>query len=195
MLKNFERLSVGLPVGPLLAALERQPHLWGEITERQKFERSPHKDTEAIFLRWNADLSVVAAFTEIDCKDYPAFHQLPEARDLVQTLTYMVGASQVGRVIITKLKPFGFITPHIDEGASADYYDRFHVILSSNEQSRFCVEEERGCGEFVTMRPGEAWWFNHKKTHYVYNDGAEPRLHLIIDAVSPEYRSRRELST
>jgi hypothetical protein len=31
------------------------------------------------------------------------------------------------------------------------------------------------------MRPGEAWWFNHRLMHSVVNNGTEDRVHLIID--------------
>ena len=36
--------------------------------------------------------------------------------------------------------------------------------------------------ETVHMWPGELWWFNNKKTHWVKNNSKSDRIHLIIDA-------------
>ena len=58
--------------------------------------------------------------------------------------------------------------------ADADYYDRMHYVVSG--------ECDFTCGdETVHMRQGEAWWFNHRLMHSVVNNGAEDRVHLIID--------------
>jgi hypothetical protein len=51
----FKRVAEHINVAPLLKKLERHPELWGEITARQEAPGSPHKDTEAIFLRWCRD--------------------------------------------------------------------------------------------------------------------------------------------
>ena len=48
---NFIRVADGLDVEPLIKLLDAKPELWKEITARQTFMNSPHKDTESIYVR------------------------------------------------------------------------------------------------------------------------------------------------
>lgn len=189
-MKNFQRLASGLNVQPLLEAIKRQPKLWKQFTARQTTPGSPHVDTETIFLRWSKDQSIEACFTDIDAVAYPAVDYLPEAKSLVDQVLELVGAGKLGRVIITKLKSGGAISPHTDEGDYADYFERFHVSLESEDGNHFFVGED-DFGEFAHMKAGEAWWFNHKERHWVVNNSLHARIHLIIDAVAPMYRRER----
>lgn len=187
-MRNFELLSTGLNVGPLSGALKRQPELWGEITGRQDHPASPHKDTECVFLRWCKNLDVQSVFTEIPAFDFPAMGKLREAHELINYTIRRVSALQLGRVLIVSLRPGGVITPHADEGAYADYYERFHIVLKSEYGNVFQCDEE-----LVEMKTGELWCFNHKTEHTVRNLSDQPRLHMIIDAVAPKYRRERAL--
>lgn len=191
MQKNFARISSGVDVEPLLAAINAAPNLWNEITARQTTPGSPHKSTETIFLRWAESQTLDAVFNEIPAVDYPAMEKLPEARDLIMKLLSGVDGIELGRAIIVKLKPDGFITPHADEGAYADHFERFHICLSASRGNGFFVGTPEANAELVCMKPGEAWWFNHKMTHWVVNESSEDRIHLIIDCVAPTYRRER----
>lgn len=183
---NFECLRTGLVVYPLVRALSKQPELWNEISTRQDYPGSAHLDTESIFLRWCKGLDVEAAFTEIPAFDFPAMGKLPEARELINETLQLAGATELGRVLIVSLRAGGKILPHADEGAYADHYERFHIVLESEEGNIF------NCGnESERMRPGELWCFNHKTKHEAWNHSANPRIHLIIDAVAPKYRKER----
>lgn len=189
-MENFQRLASGLNVKPLLEAISRQPDLWKQFVARQMTPGSPHKDTECIFLSWSEEQTVEACFTDLVPFPYPASEALPEANRLIETVLDLSMANKLGRVIIAKLNPGGFITPHADEGAYADYFERFHVCLESDPGNTFfCGQEDHG--EYVHMRPGELWWFNHKEKHFVSNNSAAPRIHLIVDCVAPEYRRDR----
>lgn len=194
-MEHFKRIANGIDVSHAVEDIRRHPELWRQITDRQNYAGSSHKDTETIFLRWCAGQSLVAAFTEIPAIDYPALGFLPKVFLLVYEALKLVKADRperIGRVIIARLKPGGFITPHIDEGAYADHYERFHVSLESDGGNAFMAgDPSTGCGEFVHMRPGELWWFNHKTSHWVANGSDTPRTHLIIDAVAPKYRRER----
>jgi len=193
---NLERIATGLNVKPLQEALERQSHLWLEETTRQEYPGSAHRDTRCIFLRWARSRTVEAGFTEIPAVNYPAMNKFPEVSPILVEasifLDFHFEASKVGRIIITELKPGGFIDPHVDEGAYADHYERFHIVVKSKEGNRFFVEDKPEVGEFAHMREGELWWFNHKKRHYVFNGSNEPRIHLIVDAVVPAFRRERD---
>lgn len=192
MHQNFALLKSQVDVYPLLKALERNAHLFDQITGRQDTPGSPHSDTKAIFLRWSKDLSVHAAFNYIEAVDFPAFSELPEARELVADVIKATGADKLGRVLITLLKPGGFILPHADEGAVADHYERFHLVLHSEEGNFFYSQLNPSSGEYVHMKEGEIWWFNHKRPHWVENNSGSDRIHLIVDAVAPKYRRERD---
>lgn len=191
-MENFERLATGLNVAPLLNAIWGQPDLWSQIVARQLTPGSPHKDTETIFLRWAEKLSLETVFTAIEAVDYPAFERLGQARDLIDGLMAMVGAKDLGRVIITKLKPGGSINLHADEGAYADHYERFHIALTGGEGAWFTCYIDQDRAETVRMNDGELWWFHHKREHQVVNAGSSDRIHLIVDCVAPKFRRERD---
>lgn len=169
-----------------MKAINSQPELWDEITTRQSYVGSAHKDTQTIFLRWCEGQTVDDAFTQIPAIDCPALQKLPEAQSFFEALKNKIGHVEIGRALIVSLKPGGYITPHIDEGAYADYYERFHFVLYSHKTNLF------SCGDdTVEMEMGELWNFNHKNTHWVRNESNMHRVHLIIDAVSKDYRRER----
>lgn len=189
---NFKRLKTGLDCDRLLGVLLRHWSMFGDITARQTTPGSPHVDTETIFLRWCESQTVDAAFTEIPAVDYPAMKVFGEVvNPLVGELMAEVGSNELGRVLLVNLKPGGVITRHADEGAYADYYERFHVCLTSDEGNIFMSETEAECGEFVHMKSGELWWFNHKQPHWAMNHSKSPRLHLIVDCVAPYWHRER----
>ena len=192
---NFKLIAEGLNVQPLLDRLAAQPELWGRITDRQHFPGSPHKDTETIYLRWAKDRSLMGGFFDLTQRDhFETINALsPEIFRLIQAAIEKIMGDvpqwdvTVGRVILTKMKPGGVITEHVDEGPYADRYDRFHVCM----QGVSCF----GCGDVSqVMKPGEVWWFNHKLQHSVFNNQHIDRIHLIIDLIAPEYRKMRGLT-
>lgn len=190
MQNSFARITTGLNVGDLLGAIDKHPELWGEITARQTTPGSAHADTESIFLRWAKTQTVDAVFTEIPAIDYPATEKLPAAKQLIDHVMEIVGASKLGRAMLTSLNPGGLIKPHVDEGEYADHYERFHVVIKSEDGNKFFARDNNQT-EVASMQTGELWWFNHKAEHWVINYSRFPRIHLIIDAVAPLYRRER----
>lgn len=175
----------------LMAAINKRPDLWDQITKRQTINGSPHTDTRSIFLRWAENQTLEAVFNDLDAIDYPAFEDLPEFRPIITDILRAVSATHLGRAIIVDLKPGGFITPHVDEGSYADHYERFHLVLKSEPGNSFHVQTSHQFSEAMQMRTGELWWFNHKKEHCVYNNSKHSRIHLIVDCVAPRYRQER----
>lgn len=180
-----------MPTEKLLAAIERNPSLWKQITERQDTPGSPHRDTESIFLRGPSENSVHAMFNETFAVNYPALKDLPEAHYLIHRIADAVNGREIGRIILAKLKPGGAIMPHLDEGAYADHFERFHLVLATNADCWFQCDHDEDSAEFVRMKEKELWWFNHKKVHTAFNNGRTPRTHLIIDLVAPSFKERR----
>lgn len=194
MSTRFARIASNLSVAPLLEKLAQHPLLWKDITARQDTPGSPHADTECIFLRWPADQGVWAAFYDLTCIDYPAAELLmPEVGALLLAVLEALGLdhahADVGRVILTSLKPGGHVLRHVDEGPYADKYDRFHVVLEPGEKTTFIV-----AGMLEVPARGDLFWFNHKREHEATNHGLQPRIHLIFDMVAPQWRAQRGLT-
>lgn len=187
----FRKVTDGIDIGPMVAALYEHHAIWDQIKARQETPGSPHSETKTIFLRWSKDFTVDAAFNQVAAVNYPALKEFPEADDLINTFNGILRPTEIGRVIITSLKPGGRISPHIDEGNYPDHFQRFHLPLSSNILSTFygkvLISEKMKSylTESVCMKPGELWWFDNKKEHWVENLGTSPRVHMIFDAVVP----------
>lgn len=175
-MRNFLKFSNIDPV-PLLLAVHQNPTLWSRNTVRQDFENSPHDKTESIILRFQTLREDHEQFMgDVQCSDTYEYAELPEARNIVSNLMARVQGSQLGRVIIVRLPAGASIAPHEDQGASADFYQRYHVVLQGYPGVDFTCDDET-----VQMRTGEIWWFDNTKTHYVANDSNDDRIHLIVD--------------
>jgi len=169
---NFYRLASGIVVSPLMAQIKANNDLWGENPMRAEYTGSAHSDVVDIWLRFNE----TDPFNGLEAVDYPAFTRLPSVRSIIFGLMGMVEGERLGKCIITKLKPGGVIAPHIDEGLSPEYYQRYHIPLNSEPGSLFL------CGdEIVGMQTGDVWWVNNREMHEVKNNSADDRIHLIVE--------------
>ena len=179
---NFRRIAEGLDVEPLLQLLDAKPELWKEIETRQKFINSPHKDTESIYVRGPLKMSQYYVLWDIGSYDYPCMEYLkPALVPLIRPILNKLEVKEMGRVLIVNLKPCGHVTKHNDQGTYADYYQRFHLVLRSNQH---CSQT---CGdELQRFEVGDVWWFNHKELHTAHNVGDTDRIHIIFDCVLTE---------
>lgn len=176
---NFERIDQGVDVAPLLAAINLQPDLWDEITIRQTYPGSAHHDTSCIFLRGPYAFTFAEYMGNTKAYDYPVMDALmPVIHNVMRPILIDLGVTELGYVLVVRLKAGGEIDPHIDEGAYADHYERFHLVLTSEPGNEFTVADQT-----VHMAPGDLWWFNHKRLHSVVNGSAHERIHVIFDAV------------
>jgi len=171
-----------LNVEPLLQQLNAHPELWDEITVRQAYPGSAHADTKCIFIRGPLGFTPELYFNDLGSVDYPIEQQtLPAAMPLVEYVCSMLGVTQLGRVLIVKLKAGGMVERHIDEGLYADHFARLHIVLTTNPD----------CLNFTARhvdhwKPGSVWWFNHKLKHFAVNEGETDRIHMIVDVVMPD---------
>lgn len=188
---HIKLLHTGIDPIPLLEQIAANPALLTEFTARQDTPGSPHKETFCIFLRWCESQEVLAAFTDIPAIDYPAYKILTEARPIVDKVLEVVGATELGRVIIPLLKPGCIIPRHTDEGAYADHYERFHVCLQAQRGNTLSVVSQERMFDTFDAEPGELFWFDHKRDHWCVNPTPNFRIHLIVDAVAPKYRQER----
>ena len=176
---NFKRIAKGLDVEPLLQLLDAKPELWKEIQTRQKFINSPHKDTETIHVRGALKMSAYYLMWDIGAYDYPCMEYLkPALVPLMRPILDKLEVKEMGRVMIVNLKPCGHVTKHNDQGTYADHYQRFHLVLKSNQHcSQTCGNDSQ------RFEVGDVWWFNHKELHTAHNVGDTDRIHIIFDAV------------
>lgn len=185
-MRYFQRLASGLNVAPLAHALQRKPHLWNADRLRTTFEGSPHAQADDILLRFE-DVGGSAdepGFTErLESAERvwkPAWDELPEVRPLLGPLLMSVGAYEMARLMVTRLKPGAGITPHADtQGAYANLPDiaRYHLVVQGLPGSLFRCGDETVC-----METGSVWWFDARTEHEVVNNSVDDRIHLLIDA-------------
>lgn len=177
-MRLFQQIAANIDVMPLLHTIQRKPHLWNRENIRTRYPQSPHHQADDIILRFNdiPDDDITKVINDKDCLNYPALAELPQARVLIFDLMRRVEGEQLGRVVITRLAPGRCITPHADQGAPAEFYDRYHVVLQNFPGSIFECGDEK-----VTMRSGDCWWFDNTKTHSVKNNSADDRISMIVD--------------
>jgi hypothetical protein len=184
-MQNFQRISGGVDIMPLLLAIKRRPDLWKEDTYLRDYPQGPFRQIESIMLRFpvksvhetEAELQKhLSTYDQHENVDYPAYKLLPEARPLVMNLMAYVGGERLGRVMINKIAPGGVIYPHSDTPAHAEYYSRFHIVLQSQPGVVFRAGDEQ-----VYMGTGEVWWFDNSQEHEVINNSADDRIHMIVD--------------
>lgn len=179
---NFYRLAEGVDVVPLMHAVARQPDLWNQNRFRTTFPNTPHGDVDDIWLRFSDPAKCSTVGTVIG-DDNPIWHsaanRLPQAKPIILDLMRRVDAYELGRVLITKLKPGGRILPHADvHGSYVNTNDRFryHVVLQGLPGSLYRTGDETVC-----MRTGEVWWFNPTIEHEILNNSVDDRVHLLVD--------------
>lgn len=179
--RNFARLAASIDVGPALAELAANEPLWAEFTLRQEYPGSAHGDTECIVLR--GPFSWAGAFTDLVAIDSPNVARLPAVAEVLVQAARLTRSESLGRVMVVRLKPGGVITPHVDEGAYAEHYARFHLVLDADQPGNVFT-----CGgASVSMAAGELWWFDHRQQHTVTNGTDRPRTHLIFDVRRPRF--------
>lgn len=190
-MKNFMQLAMGVNVTPLLHELQIQPELWNFFDIRGQGE---HAEADDILLRfnkynakWNDAQKMEYVLAEVQVVNYPAFDMLPEAQKLVFGLMGQVKGECLGRVVISRLGAGKKIPLHSDRVKMAEelwplkehpavYYERYHFCLGASPGSVFIAGEEQ-----VQMLPGEVWWVDNSIPHAVVNNGAEDRVHLVVD--------------
>ena len=89
----------------------------------------------------------------------------------------------VGSVRLMRLGPGAKILPHCDdmgEGNVAEF--RLHIPIRTNPGVQFMVDHKQ-----VVMLPGTLWFADFGKEHAVHNNGAEERVHLVLDCKANEW--------
>lgn len=176
-MRHFLKLADKLDVSRVLRELAVQPDLWDENTLRTSHPDTAHSDVSDIWL-WFNDIpdDPSAVVNDIQTVPYRGWGALPALRRLVLDLIHRVDGVQLGRCIVTRLPPGGIITPHVDQGAPAEFYTRYQIALQSLPGALFHCEDET-----VNFQGGEIWWVNNRVTHSVVNNSADDRIVCVVD--------------
>lgn len=178
-MEHFRKVCAGIDTAPLLAEIEAHPSIWNMRANRTAFEGSPFAGTSDAWLRYRApdELTDAVRFKEPHWSvNYPAWHFLPAAQEMVFDLMRLVRAVHLGGVLLTKIPAGGKILPHNDQGSwhALEMNCKIYVPLKANGQ---CVNY---CGgESLVINVGEAVIFDNLVTHSVENNGQTDRITLI----------------
>ena len=74
------------------------------------------------------------------------------------------------------------IKRHTDKGGYSATGHRIHLVVASTPQVKFTVCEGDTCVP-IHVEEGLVFELNNRLDHYVDNDGAESRIHLVVDVV------------
>lgn len=171
-MRNMMVIATGVNVQPLSWALKRQPWLWNTNTERTAPLQSPHNQVDDIWVRFNPTKNTDEPhFSEW----YPAWYALPELKPIVFDLMRQVEGEQLGGILITRIPPGKRVLPHVDFGWHSAYYDKYIVQVESSPEQSFNFEEEA-----LFARPGDIYWFDNSKNHWVDNPSKVDRISLIV---------------
>lgn len=171
-MRYFYRLTEGVQVLPLMAAIARQPQLWNKDNCRREFVETPHAATDDILLRFGSKDG-----NDLEAVDQPAMSALPDVKSRILDIMRLVQGERLGRVVVTRLEPGKKILPHSDVlGNYAKYYTRYHLVLQGMPGSLFTCGDETVC-----MLTGELWWFDASAEHSVANNSKDDRIHMLID--------------
>lgn len=105
-------------------------------------------------------------------RDTPLMDQFPALRAVVETFRFPLKA-----VRLLRLHAGSRVKEHCDlDLGLADGELRIHVPVLTSELVEFVVANRQ-----LPLRAGEAWFVDFSQPHRIYNGGAEPRVHLVID--------------
>jgi quercetin dioxygenase-like cupin family protein len=162
-------------IEPILRMLPELGPAWTEETWRQSLHFSPHRDSETIFLRrqpGNRPRDVLHQLASV-C----TMHHHGALANAIEAICRHVGG-RPARAMLVKLNPGGRVAPHTDIGIYAQATERFHLPVITNPGAWMRWGSER-----YHFAPGTVFAFDKHVEHEAGNDGAEARLHLIVDVV------------
>lgn len=178
-MKNFLKLADNVDVLPIMIELQRNSDLWNENTLRTQHPGTAHSEVSDIWVWFNELPKEELKNTVINDREvisYRAWKELPSIRPLICALMNQVQAVRLGRVIITNLPPGKEITPHVDGGAPAEYFQRYQIALQCLPGNKFIIGDEE-----VQFKTGEVWQINNRDIHSVVNNSADDRIVIIVD--------------
>jgi hypothetical protein len=107
-------------------------------------------------------------------EDTPLMQRAPYVREILSSLQ-----CHWMSVRFSRLPPGAIIHEHRDgELVGTKPFARLHIPITSNDDVAFLLGGER-----QSWKPGELWWGDFRQLHSVRNNGADSRIHLLMDAI------------
>lgn len=185
-MKHFLKIGQVDPT-PLLHQVTVNPELWNGNTIRTRHPGSAHEEADDIILRFNdvSEFERTGDFRSITddrtCHEWAAWNVLTEARPIIFPMMARVQGVQLGRVMVTRLRPGKRIKPHVDGGSPAEFYERYQIALQSMPGCTFRIGDEN-----VQFASGDVWWIDNRTEHEVINNSADDRIVMIVDIRVPK---------
>jgi aspartyl/asparaginyl beta-hydroxylase (cupin superfamily) len=178
-LRNFRRIHDGIDILTVLKELRAAAPLWSRNTWRQD-NIAVQRETNTIFLRAvNRSVPADRAINDThECATTKEAENFPYLMSLIHRLAAEQD-STLQRAMIVRLRPYGRVYPHVDEGSYYAMRDRYHLVIVSPGGS-----ELTSGGETAVLREGELWWFDNKRVHSARNFSPTWRTHAIFDLLS-----------
>jgi quercetin dioxygenase-like cupin family protein len=166
---------------PVLHTLALNPDLWNENDLRTRHHGTAHAEADDIWLLFNrVPENPAEVVDDTWVVPYRGWEVLSPLRPLVLDLMRRVEGVQLGRVMVTRLRPGARIAPHTDQGAPAEIFTRYQIALQSLPGALFQIEDET-----VNFRSGDVWWIDNRAEHSVINNSADDRIVCIVDVRRP----------
>lgn len=173
---NIQRLPKQFDIAPLANQLAGHPEIWNQYRWRTEHPRSPHREVDDIWVRYNAIENLGPHFNEPhEAVWYPVVQKIPSVKALVFDVLHAVGGEHLGGVLITRIPVGKQVYPHVDQGWHAVSHDKYAVQICGNSEQSFCFEDES-----LSALPGELYRFNNQAPHWVLNPSDQDRITLII---------------
>lgn len=169
-------VASGFDVAPLRAVL-RDEKLWDWNKARTENPASPHHGCSDIWARYAApsEYGINGPHTSVWYEQFgEAF--LNPIKSLAADIMEMVGADQLGGVLVTRIPPGGSVKPHKDSGWHAEHYsEKFGLSIEANDRQAFCFDT---CN--LITKPGDLFYFDNSRTHWVINNSTSDRITAIF---------------
>ena len=120
-----------------------------------------------------------------DTNTYPVYYDWQFIIDPVVdyiTNAHLTPGGFVNKLMISNIIPGGGMPKHWDEEPTQLLSKRIHVVITTNNDSEFIVNNTK-----YTFEPGEIFELNNIMEHAVNNNGITNRIHLIMDYYHPEH--------
>lgn len=170
---KIKQIGAGLPVAPILWALQQHPKLWNRNTSRTEDPSSPHHGLDDIWARYGAPERAKDGEPH-DAFWYPCAEVLGVKSMCLDLMRHVEGV-ELGGVLITRIPPGKSVKPHTDPGWHARRYEKYGVQITSAPGQEFCFD-----GEALETKPGDVFWFDNAHTHWVTNPTPYERITMIV---------------
>lgn len=169
---NFSRIGT-------VELAEVRSALAGCDWSRESYRRNAsqvHRQTSSLSVFWDPD------YRHRNPTTRPAHAALQSALTPIwrTVADYFDDGGYVVRTLFARLPAGAEIAAHTDNQYSLIRAHRIHIPVETNPQVSFFVG-----GEFRELKTGELWEIDNSQLHAVKNEGANDRIHLIVDWVTP----------